>query len=145
MVERGQINFTSRFSKGLKEANLVGAVHKCLYNRTYCCCLAQSSMLPLVSEVEPTPLRTACARIPLHAVINVDTGQGVPESLSLQLKVCQRTHGARMKRHDRISQKTSKTLAKIGYKAIVKPRFLTSVGYRIPQNICKLYITTSQS
>ena len=47
-------------------------------------------MLPLVSEVEPTPLRTACARIPLHAAINVDTGQGVPESLSLQLKVCQR-------------------------------------------------------
>ena len=38
-----------------------------------------------------------------------------------------------MKRHDRISQKTAKTLAKIGYKAIVKPRFLTSVGYRIPK------------
>ena len=59
-------------------------------------------------------------------------GQGVLGTLSHQLQVCPRTHGARTKRHDRVSQETSKALVKSGYKVIVEPRIHTSVGFRIP-------------
>ena len=48
------------------------------------------------------------------------------------LQVCPRTHGFRVKRHDRIVAQTKKILERLGYTTLVEPHFHTPAGLQKP-------------
>ena len=80
------------------------------------------------------PTRLRCARGYPDSTIWCDhCGPSVPrETLGHILQVCPRTHGARIKRHDRIVQELGKMLGKKGYQISFEPIYRTSAGVKKP-------------
>ena len=79
----------------------------------------------------PTRLRAARGRPDVNT--NCDScGPGVLESLSHELQVCPRTHGSRVKRHDRIVDQTRRILSRLKFQVIVEPHIDTAAGLRKP-------------
>ena len=79
----------------------------------------------------PTRLRGSRGRP--EADRNCDCCRGnTLESLSHILNVCPRTHGARVKRHDRILAETAKVLTRLGFETVLEPTFKTTRGLRKP-------------
>merc|ERR1711954_367729 len=56
-------------------------------------------------------------------------------SLSHMVQKCPRTHGARVKRHDRVLSVAENELSKRGYTTLVEPHIQTSEGMRKPDLI----------
>ena len=120
--------------QGLKEASKVGFVHDWVTNGSSLLSGAKfNAAISLRAGTLPTGMRSARGR-DLTAWCDC-CGAGTYETLSHQLQVCPRTHGARTKRHDRISQEATKALSKAGWKTIVEPHIKTRSGLRIPDLI----------
>ena len=79
----------------------------------------------------PTRLRAARGRPEANSSCDC-CGPGVLESLSHELQVCPRTHGARVKRHDRIVDQTRRILTRLKYQVLVEPHIETAAGLRKP-------------
>ena len=82
------------------------------------------------------PTRIRAARGQGTPLRNCDVcGPPEKESLSHMVQKCPRTHGARVKRHDRVLSVEEKELSQKGYTTFVEPKIQTSEGMRKPDLI----------
>ena len=118
--------------KGLRHAALVPSAHgwvtagtSLLAGRKF------NAALGVRFNCLPTRLRAARGRPEANSSCDC-CGPGVLESLSHELQVCPRTHGARVKRHDRVVDQTRRILSRLKYEVLVEPHIETAAGLRKP-------------
>ena len=79
----------------------------------------------------PTRLRAARGRPEANNGCD-SCGPTVLGSLSHELQVCPRTHGARVKRHDRVLDQSARIFRRLGYTIALEPHIDTAAGLRKP-------------
>ena len=118
--------------KGLRHAALVPSAHAWVTSGTSLITGRKfNASLGVRLNTLPTRLRAARGR-PTANVSCDCCGPRVKESLSHVLQVCPRTHGSRVKRHDRVVAQTKKILERQGYSTLVEPHFHTPAGLQKP-------------
>ena len=118
--------------KGLRHSALVPSAHAWVTSGTSLITGRKfNASLGVRLNCLPTRLRAARGRPTANTSCDC-CGPGVKESLSHVLQVCPRTHGFRVKRHDRIVAQTKKILERLGYTTLVEPHFHTPAGLQKP-------------
>ena len=121
--------------RGLRHSSLVPQVHDWVRDGTLMLSGAKyNAAIALRGATLPTRVRASRGRgTPLP---NCDVcGPPEKESLSHMVQKCPRTHGARVKRHDRVLSVAENELSKRGYTTLVEPHIQTSEGMRKPDLI----------
>ena len=118
--------------RGLEQSSLVPGVHDWVKDGSLLLSGAKfNAALALRGGTLPTRVRASRGRG--VGVPDCDhCGVGHKESLGHILQTCGRTHGARIKRHDRVLAETSKALSKLGYTTLIEPHIQTESGLRKP-------------
>ena len=118
--------------RGLRHASLVPSAHEWVTSGTSLLDGHKfNAALGVRFNCLPTALRAARGRPNANSSCDC-CGPGQLESLSHQLQSCPRTHGSRVKRHDRIVDQARRILSRLKYEVIVEPHIQTSDGLRKP-------------
>ena len=118
--------------KGLRHSALVPSAHGWVTSGTSLITGRKfNASLGVRLNTLPTRLRAARGRPDANSSCDC-CGPRVTESLSHVLQVCPRTHGSRVKRHDRVVAQTKKILERQGYSTLVEPHFHTPAGLQKP-------------
>ena len=118
--------------KGLRHAALVPSAHDWVSSGTSLMKGAKfNAALGVRLNTLPTRLRAARGRPEASSGCDC-CGPGVLGSLSHELQVCPRTHGARVKRHDRVLDQSRRIFSRLGYSVAVEPHIDTAAGLRKP-------------
>jgi len=126
----------SNDGRGLRHASLVPCAHNwvsegtsLLQGRKYNACLG------VRLGCLPSKLRASRGRPEADSSCDA-CGPGQTESLAHQLQSCPRTHGARVKRHNRLVNQAERIFRKkLGFKVAVEEHIRTSQGLRKPDLI----------
>jgi hypothetical protein len=116
--------------RGLKDASEVPYVHSWISDgttffdgRTFC------DALKVRINAIPTKSRTNRGNTNCR---DCRAGCQVPETNAHVFQRCWRTHGARIRRHDKVVSMLAKSLTKLGYKTVLEPVIRTEEGARKP-------------
>ena len=118
--------------RGLEQSSLVPSVHDWVQDGNLLLSGAKfNAALALRGGTLPTRVRASRGRG--TGIPDCDhCGVGQKESLGHIVQTCGRTHGARVKRHDRVLAETAKAASKLGYTTLLEPHITTSEGMRKP-------------
>ena len=118
--------------KGLKHSSFVPCAHEWVSSGTSLMKGAKfNAALGIRLNTLPTRLRAARGRPEANNGCDC-CGPGVLGSLSHELQVCPRTHGARVKRHDRVLDQSRRIFRRLGYSTVLEPHIDTAAGLRKP-------------